>query len=117
MYRPPGGTVKFGERSKDCIIREIREELQAEVKELRHVGTIENVFEYEGELGHEIVFVYEAKFVNEAMYDKPQMPATESDGTKYNVLWKPLDEFRTGKSRIVPDGILALLGNLENNKH
>jgi ADP-ribose pyrophosphatase YjhB (NUDIX family) len=47
--------IKFGQRSKDCIVREIREELQAEVKDLRHVGTIENIFEYEGELGHEIV--------------------------------------------------------------
>jgi ADP-ribose pyrophosphatase YjhB (NUDIX family) len=55
LYRPPGGMIKFGQRSKDCIVREIREELQAEVKDLRHVGTIENIFEYEGELGHEIV--------------------------------------------------------------
>lgn len=35
FYRPPGGTIEFGERAADAVRREFREELGAELDELR----------------------------------------------------------------------------------
>lgn len=35
-YRPLGGTIEFGERSADTVVREFREELGAEVTVVRY---------------------------------------------------------------------------------
>lgn len=44
-YRPPGGTIEFGERGAATVVRELREELGADVVEPRYLGTLENIFE------------------------------------------------------------------------
>jgi len=61
-YRPLGG-IEFGETSRDAIIREIREELSAEIEDVRWLGTLENIFTLDGEPGHEIVMVCHADFI------------------------------------------------------
>ena len=42
--RPLGGGIEFGERGADAIVREIREELGAEIEDVRRLGTLENLF-------------------------------------------------------------------------
>lgn len=71
FYRPPGGGIEFGERSGDAAVREMREELGLELRadDLSLLGVIENLFEYRGEPGHEICFVYEAG-VDDAILDR-----------------------------------------------
>ena len=57
---PWGGTIEFGERSEQTAIRELREEREeigAEIKSLRLLGTLENIFTLDGNTGHEIVMV------------------------------------------------------------
>ena len=39
--RPLGGGIEFGERGAEAIVREIREELGAEIKEVRLLGTLD----------------------------------------------------------------------------
>ncbi|WP_397376708.1 NUDIX domain-containing protein [Paenibacillus sp. p3-SID867] len=39
-----GGTVEYGESSKETIIREVREELNAEIQEPKLKFVIENLF-------------------------------------------------------------------------
>jgi 8-oxo-dGTP pyrophosphatase MutT (NUDIX family) len=56
-YRPLGGGIEYGESSREAIVREIQEELGARVENLQLLGVLENIFVYEGQLGHEIVFV------------------------------------------------------------
>ena len=51
--RPLGGTIEFGETSTDAIIREIREELDQEIDNLRLVHIHESLFTYDGAPGHE----------------------------------------------------------------
>ena len=43
--RPLGGGIDFGETSQDAIVREIREELGAELTDARLLGIVENIFE------------------------------------------------------------------------
>ncbi len=70
FYRPLGGAIEFGESSRKAIARELREEIGAEVSELRYLGTLENVFTYDGKPGHEIVLVHDGEFADKAMYEK-----------------------------------------------
>ncbi len=60
--RPLGGSVELGERSLDAVVREIREELDATFVPEGLLGIVENIFELDGELGHEIVFLYIGSF-------------------------------------------------------
>jgi len=57
FYRPLGGGIEFGEHSLDTIYRELMEEIGAEVKDLVYLGTLENIYVFNGIPGHEIVQV------------------------------------------------------------
>lgn len=60
--------VEFGETSRQAIVREVQEELSGEITDLRLLGVLENRFTFDGEDGHEIVFVYDGRFADEFMY-------------------------------------------------
>src|SRR4051812_13941961 len=76
--RPLGGGVEFGEHSSEALVREIREEIAAEVENLELVGVLESIFNYEGEQGHEMVFVYDAEFRDRALYERGEIHGNES---------------------------------------
>ena len=113
FYRPLGGAVEFGEPSDVTVRREILEEIGAEVTDLRHLGTMENIFTLEGQPGHEIVMVYEAKFADRSFYDRSRVDGHEDDGSPFKALWMPMDDFQQGRARLVPEGLLELLTRLE----
>ena len=56
-YRPIGGGIEFGETSKEALIREVQEEINAKIEHVKYLGTIENIFTYNGMPGHEMVSV------------------------------------------------------------
>lgn len=56
-YRPVGGGLEYGEKSLDAVKREVYEEIGAEIDNINYIETMENIFFYNGELGHEIVMV------------------------------------------------------------
>jgi len=110
FYRPLGGGIELGESSRDGIVREMREELGARIKDLRYLGTVENVFTCDGKPGHEIVMVYEAAFADESLYRAETLQGREDDGSEIAVMWKPMADFRAGKEPLYPEGLLELLG-------
>ena len=109
FYRPLGGTIEFGERSSVTAAREMAEELNADVQNVRWLGVLENIFTVHGQPGHEIVMLYEADFVDEGMYERSPIWGQEDDGSPIKVVWKPLDDFKAGRGRLVPEGLLAIL--------
>ena len=58
FYRAIGGGIEFGESAEAALRREFREELDCELDEVKLLGVIENIFEYEGLPGHEIAHVF-----------------------------------------------------------
>lgn len=58
FHRPLGGSIEFGERSDEAVVREIHEELEATFVDPDLLGILENIFTIDGETGHEVVFVY-----------------------------------------------------------
>ena len=109
FYRPLGGTIEFGESSSEAAAREMAEELDTEVQNARWLGVVENIFTVHGQTGHEIVMLYEADFVDEDMYGRNPIWGQEDDGSPIKAIWKPLDDFKKGRGRLVPEGLLAIL--------
>ena len=105
-YRPLGGGVEFGEHSEDALVREFREELDAEVVVKERLGVLENVFTWRGNPGHEIAFVYEAAFVDAGIYARDEMKILDDPAT---ARWVDLQEFRDGTKILYPHGLTELL--------
>src|SRR5512144_1089515 len=86
FYRPLGGTIEFGEYSAETVRRELMEEIQAEVTDLRYLGTLENIFTFDGKNGHEIVLVYDGKLADRALYAKKVLRGNEF-GESFEAMW------------------------------
>jgi 8-oxo-dGTP pyrophosphatase MutT (NUDIX family) len=110
FYRPIGGRIDFGENSSVALRREVMEELGAEVQNIRHLGVIENIYHHKGKQSHEIMFIYDADFVDQALYLQSEIVAFEyTDDRKFKVYWKPISEFLNGNLTLYPEGLLDLL--------
>lgn len=106
--RPLGGGVEFGERSEDALVREFREELDAEIVVKERLGVLENVFTWRGNPGHEIAFVYEAAFVDSGPYAKDEMKILDDPAT---ARWVDLQDFLDGSKILYPNGLTELLSS------
>ena len=107
FYRPLGGGIDFGEPAVDALVREFREELGARLEGIRYLETFESIYVYDGHPGHELVRVYEARLADPSLYEREAWSFEIEDGSTCDVLWKPLEDFRT--DRLYPDGLLAIL--------
>jgi ADP-ribose pyrophosphatase YjhB (NUDIX family) len=108
-WRPPGGTIEFGERGSETVVREIREELGVEIVDPTYLGTVENMFTYHGAKGHELVRVYGARFAERELYERERFDCIEVGGVPFTCVWKPIADFRVG-TPLYPDGLLELIG-------
>lgn len=109
FYRPLGGKIEFGERGAETVAREVMEEIGQAVTGLRYLGTLENIFTYEGQKGHEIVLIYDGAFVDETVYAQETIAGQDDGETPFTARWMPLDFFRQGGAPLYPDDLLALL--------
>lgn len=110
FYRPLGGAIEFGEYSATTIERELAEELGAAVVDLRYLGTVENVFTYDGQTGHEIVMVYDGAFADRSLYQRPSIDGAEDDGLPFRAVWLNLIDCRNPAAPpVYPTGLLELL--------
>jgi ADP-ribose pyrophosphatase YjhB (NUDIX family) len=100
-FRPLGGGIEPGERAAEAVVRELREEIGAELRGVRQLGVIENLFTLNGEGRHEIVFVMEAELVE----PRETYVAREADGEPMTVRWVAIEEFRSGRAWLVPEGL------------
>lgn len=111
FYRPLGGMIEFGERSDETITRELMEEIKAEVTDLRYLGLLENLFVYEAERGHELVVIYDGKFVDKSLYEKTIIFGDEL-GSPIRAMWIKLSELGPDKPPLYPEGLAEILQNM-----
>ncbi|HEY5729218.1 MAG TPA: NUDIX domain-containing protein [Anaerolineales bacterium] len=110
FYRSLGGGIEFGEHSEEAVRREIMEEIDSEVTDLKYLGTLENIFTFNGEHGHEIVQVYDGVLKESGLYEQAEVEGHEAEiNESFKAVWKNLNEFGEGKSTLYPDGLLDLL--------
>ena len=108
-FRPIGGGIEFGETSQAALIREIKEELNTEVSDLKQIGIFENIFTYLGEPGHEIVYVYDGKFIDKKFYSEPIFGSEE--GKEFEAAWVDIEDLAQKKVILYPAGLTELILN------
>ncbi|MCM3633610.1 NUDIX hydrolase [Paenibacillus camelliae] len=115
-YRPVGGTIEYGEDSKSTVIREVREEISAEISEPILVSVIENIYPYGTSIGHDINFIYEAGFIDESFYTRKQIIGTEGEES-FNAIWIDLATInKDDKRKLVPEGLMTILTEENDSK-
>jgi len=108
FFRPLGGGVEAGETSRAAVAREIKEELELEAVDFKLLGVFENIFTLDGAPKHEIVFVYDGRFADEAVYAHEALHGVEANGEPLRASWRDLDSFDEAH-RLVPEGLEKLL--------
>ncbi len=89
-HRLIGGSVEPGETHRQAVVREVREELDATIRDLTYLDVVENIFTVDNHAGHEIVFVYTGRLDPEPPHEGAAL--RESDGTVLPVVWRPVDD-------------------------
>lgn len=108
FYRPLGGGVDAGETTAQTVVREIQEEVGATVTDLQLLGVLESLFTVNGRAGHEIVFVYDGRFVDDDYYAQACIKVVEDNGEVLYATWRPLNSF-DAHHRLVPEALTDLL--------
>lgn len=114
FYRPIGGKIEFGEYGHETIVREVMEEINAEVTDVRYLGTLENIFVFDGKRGHEIVMIYDGRFIDDSLNnDEIVVRGTDDGAVLFDATWKSPDFFRADDAPpLYPNGLLGLLDHI-----
>jgi len=100
FYRLIGGGIEFGETGAQALKREVKEEINAEIKNVKYLDLIENIFNYEGEDMHEIILVYRADFKEKGIYKRNEIKILDSRHPQ-KAYW--LDKKKVSKSNFYPE--------------
>jgi len=82
----PGGHIEFGEKGREALVREVKEELGCDSTTGAFLGVVENSFVQHGKPHAEINLVYELKLADDAAAD----PKSCEDWIGFE--WCPLGE-------------------------
>lgn len=108
--RPLGGGIEFFEHSSEAVKREMLEETGQVIQSPQLLDIFENRFWLEGRQHHEIMFLYEASFVDPVNYEKDCLQCLEGESS-FDAVWLSLEEMKTQNIRPVPEGIVKYLEN------
>jgi ADP-ribose pyrophosphatase YjhB (NUDIX family) len=108
FYRPIGGTIEFGERSDETLLREYMEELGVEIIIKRYLTCIENIYKIHEKVGHEITQLYLAEFKDKNLHKKAIFTVREAERITY-AKWIQKEDVVTGKKILYPEGLSELL--------
>lgn len=89
-HRLIGGGVELGETHRDAMVREVDEELGASIRDLTFLSAVENIFHFDGTLGHEIVLLYVGRL--DPLPTLTDASLTEIDGSVVPVVWRPIND-------------------------
>ena len=82
------------------------------------MGVLENIFIYEGQQGHEIVFVYDAEFTDKSLYKLNEIDGYEQEANvKFKAKWYSLNENGKNGGRLVPEALEKMLTSSLPEKH
>lgn len=105
-YFFPGGHVEFGERAKDALKREIKEELGIKIKKPHFIGGSEHTFVEDGKKYHEINLIFDV------LTDKRDAVSKE-DHLQFFLMGKK----QLAKEKVLPETLTkATLKWLKNKK-
>ena len=82
----PGGRCEAGEFSRDAVIRELKEEMGADIEIERPVFLNENIFSVQETKIHEIGIYYTGGFKDSSLYETEEIKGIE-EGKGYIFKW------------------------------
>ncbi|PEB40593.1 DNA mismatch repair protein MutT [Bacillus pseudomycoides] len=103
-YRPLSGSIEFGEKSDETVIREFKEELNEQVEITTYLGCLENIFYANEEIGHEIIQLYSLHFVDTSLYEIKTIPIINGEPHTY-ATWIPITTFLNQEKVLYPNGL------------
>ncbi|MEI4647011.1 NUDIX hydrolase [Bacillus cereus] len=107
-YRPLGGSIELGEQSAHTVIREFKEELHTEVEITNYLGCLENIFQLDEEIGHEIIQLYSLRLLDTSLYEMEKVNIQDEQTVSY-AKWIPVTAFIQKEKALYPNGILKYL--------
>lgn len=105
FHRAVGGGIELGETAAAAAAREVREELGTELRDLRFLGVVEDIFPARGALHHELAMVFAADFADESWYGREA--ARMLDRPEVELVWRALND--GGDIPLYPAGLVDLL--------
>ena len=99
FYRCLGGGIEFLETSVEALKREFMEEISVNVIVKDFLGVTENIFNYEGKNGHEIIIYYSIDIADKDYKDKYVLV---EEGVEDTAIWVDIDEFKSGNKILYP---------------
>jgi|GEM_PF-717006 len=102
FYRVFGGTVDFLETGERAIRREIQEELQSDITDLRFLEVIENIFTYKGNSGHQIVFLYSGNLARKELYKQKTIHIVDGP-QEFDAEWIAIEDVLAGRIHLYPE--------------
>ncbi len=106
FHRPPGGHVEFGEYALDTAHRELQEEIGQTLTDVRLLGVLENIFQWNGVVQHEVVFTFAAAFADHAAYEIAEQGILDDPDGRDRVIWRPAG---TERPPLYPAGVGDLI--------
>ena len=109
-YALPGGHVKIGETLEDGLIREFKEETDADIKCIRMLWSEECFWKWKGKEAHNISFYYLIELAN--VSDIPDTGEFVSHKDNCNVVigWLPIEEIQN--VIVYPEFLKTEIGDL-----
>ena len=106
----PGGRCEFFELSKDTLIREMKEELNVEIKIIRPLYFVENFFNFEEKDYHELSIFYLMAFHPDA---KLILESNTFTGKELDLIFKWIDIDQLEEIRLYPLFLHRSLNNIK----
>ncbi|MBS4172819.1 NUDIX domain-containing protein [Bacillus sp. FJAT-49736] len=108
FYRPIGGTIELGERSEEALVREYKEEIQADIFVIQYLTCIENIYKIEENIGHEITQIHLVEFKDKGLYERDSFLVTEGDKIT-KAVWISIKDVLNSDMIVYPNGLQELL--------
>ena len=108
----PGGRMEHGESGWDCIAREMRDELEEEVKVERLLWCVENFFKHQGMKWHEVGLYFLVSLPADSRFfgDGPHWGVEPEIDLKFPLEWHEVE--RLGDVRLLPSFLRERLRSL-----
>ena len=104
--RPLGGTIEFGETAQNALLREFQEELGISISIASLPIFCENLYEHEGQTGHEYLIVFDVTFPKGSFANQEEITFSEDNGALCSAAWFSLEDLDLPDGpKLFPEGL------------